>query len=134
MRTVIDKESNNMSLIDIVEQLQARGPRPQPGGRAAIPLNAEVVTLWSRTNNDVPVMGYSRTTLENPSGGQMIEILSDIDLTAHNRRRMRGKIELLPVPENGMYLIKVFQRTEETADWEQVAKVPLEVSLEFEGE
>ena len=120
--------------METLEALQGRGRRPPEGGTPAVPLNGDLVTLWSRTNNEVPALGYARTTFETPSGVILIDYQSEIDLTAHNRRRIRGKIEMLPVPENGMYLFKVFLKTEETANWDQVATLPLEVSLEFEDD
>lgn len=131
-RSVIDSETNNITLIDVLEQLQAKGRRPPEGGSPAVPWNGELVTLWSRANYDSPAMGYARTTLESPTGQPLFEYQSEVDLTAHNRRRIRGKISVLPVPEDGLYFFRVFLRYEETANWDQVAEIPLEVTLEVE--
>ena len=114
----------------VVESIQASGV-PTGDARAAVPFNGEIVTLWSRSDPNKGERRRYRVTCETPNK-TLLDNAADVDLTEYVRRRMRAKIDMLPVPEPGPYYFRIYLRTEADDDWIEVAKVPLEVRLNFQ--
>jgi hypothetical protein len=67
-RSATDRESNNLSLFDVLEQINLLGPLPDPGARVALPLQYEVISLWTRANPDDAEESTSRIRLMSPNG------------------------------------------------------------------
>ena len=126
-RSVIDRDSNNVSLQNVIEQLSLR-VEPVPEGVCPIPLH--VVTLWARTDLDVPARGYVRLTFLSPSSDALIGPLeAEIDLVDYRRHRTRAGFAVLPLRESGRYVFLVELRIEDEDEWQQVAAIPLEVNF-----
>ena len=125
--TIVDQTTNNISLMGVVESIQASGA-PTGDARAAVPFNGEIVTLWSRSDPHKGERRRYRVKCESPNE-ILLDTVADVDLIEHVRRRMRAKIDILPVPEPGPYYFRIYLRTEADDDWDEVAKIPLEVHL-----
>ena len=124
---VIDKDSNNVSLLDIVEQLNIR-EEPSPKGGIIFPL--DIMTLWSRADFDVPARGRGRVTFLSPSGTINDGPFEyDVDLSEHHRNRTKGSIRALHVSEPGRYVFQVELQGQNEAEWHQVAAIPLEINF-----
>jgi len=82
-RAVVDRFSNNVSLQNVLEQFSIRD-EPEPGG--LIPIPFEVMTLWTRSDFEMPAQGSQRLTLFSPSGDIIKEHEFAVDLTADFRR------------------------------------------------
>ncbi len=125
-QSVIDRDSNSVSLFDVVEQItvhgELRGEDP-----AVAPVEMEVVTLWSRSDYDVPAKGAQRLTLFSPSGGVLAGGEQEVDLSQHRWFRNRARFRGLPVKGPGRYLFRVEQMEEDEAEWQHVTDVPLEL-------
>jgi hypothetical protein len=118
-----DASSNNVSLINVVEQLTLSGPVPRG---AVIPFNLHLVSLWVRDPSDPPARGRGRLRTETPAGaGGQIEF--DLDLTDQSRLRTFGEIATLTARGTGLYwFIVELQRSPDSA-WTEVARLPLQV-------
>jgi hypothetical protein len=125
--SLIDQETNNISLFGVLEQISATGP-PVTGERQAVPINCELVTLWSRSIPDQSETGRFRLRCETPNT-LLFESEGDIDLTNHRRRRLRAKIDLLPVPETATYYFRMCLWNAADNDWCEVAAIPLDVEI-----
>jgi hypothetical protein len=125
-RAVIDRDSNNVSLQNVVEQLTiSREPGP-----VAIPVSLDIMTLWARADPDVPTKGRARTTFLSPSGVVNDGPFEyDIDLSKHRRYRSRGHIQPLRVEEAGRHTFRVELQKEGETEWRQVASIPLEINF-----
>jgi len=93
-----------------------------------VPLNAEIVTLWSRSNPEHGETRRYRITCDSPNQ-QLFDNVAEVDLTDYVRRRMRAKIDVLPIPESGTYYFNVYLRNKSDDDWCEVARIPLQVTL-----
>lgn len=133
---VVDKESNNVSLHNILEQLTVRKRMSSEEENSSgdvpsemvIPYRFTVVTLWSRSDLSKRVIGYGRVKLLSPDEEPLIEPGEfEIDLYNNRRFRSKGKFSGFPVKGAGRYKLVVDVRIDEEADWEQVASVPVEV-------
>lgn len=121
-RAVIDVKSNNVSLQNVIEQINIV-EELQPDGMVNIPL--EIITLWARAKPDVPDQGKSRITFLSPSGKVLGSTESEVDLSKHERSRTRLKFQGIPIREPGHYIFRV--ELQDKRAWHQVAIIPLQV-------
>jgi len=123
-RAVTDRESNNVSLQNVVEQITIRG---EPIPDAMVPIPLDVVTLWVRANTDIPSRGYTRLIFLSPSGTVIGSLESEVDLSEYERYRTRTHFQGLPVTEPGRYTFRVELQNEGESEWHQVALIPLRI-------
>lgn len=127
-QAVIDRDTNNVSLHNVTEQLTIR-EKPNPDASALIML--DIVTLWARSDLGIPAHGQSRLTFVSPSGKTKAgPFLFDIDLSEYRRYRTRTRLHTLPVGEPGRYVFHIDYKDENGQRWRKVAAVPLEVTFE----
>jgi len=123
-RAVVDRETNNVSLQNVVEEITVRGGAPKRG--TSVPVHVELMTLWSRTGM-MPAMGKARVTLLSPSQEELLTFEGEVDLTKVERARTRLVYQSLPVHETGRHVFCVEAREDDEGEWRQVAIVPLRV-------
>jgi len=129
-QSVIDKDTNNISLFSVLEQLNVAGPPPSKESPGLIPISLEVVSFWERIPNDQPSRGRSSLLIVAPSGETIQRQVSDVDLTVYQRSRVRGKLNGLPVAATGRYEFRVQLRQDDSEEWEDVAALPLHIQFE----
>jgi hypothetical protein len=76
-RAVVDRDSNNASLENVIERVTIEG---QPPSDAALPLPLDVMTLWTRTAPDQPCRGHMRLDCLFPSGKKFGEFTAVVNL------------------------------------------------------
>jgi hypothetical protein len=122
-RVITDQQSNNVSLIDVIEQITVAFPEEQnaPG---SIPVNLSLITLWERT--DQPVRKMGRIRVQFPSGDFVDqEITYEVDLTTFQRTRTIIGMNGFPVRGAGRHTIHVDLRSDDGTGWDEVACIPL---------
>ncbi len=123
-RAVIDRDSNNVSIQNVIEQLTVKD-EPKPG--MMVPILLEAVTLWVRADPNVPGQARARLTFLSPSGKAFGSVESEIDLSKFERYRSRVHFQGLPIEEPGRHVFCVELQEEGKGGWRQVAVVPLSV-------
>lgn len=127
--SIVDQQRNNVSLIDVMEQLSFVGEVEEEEHPLALPFPIELVTLWSRTDLKTPEVSQARVLILSPKG----EFLDpkgaeyDIDLTEYQRFRAMGKFGTLPYVGDGIYRFVVQNFDEKSEQWRDVASIPLEI-------
>ena len=126
-RPIVDGETNNISLIDVVEEahIQTAG---LPG---ALPIQLTLVSLWAREHPDQPERARGFIQFCDPAGAVQGDISSEIDLTAHTRFRQIVRFVGLPISTVGVHWFNVFVEIEQAGavTRNQVARIPLDVIL-----
>jgi hypothetical protein len=124
--SVIDKDSNALSIFDTFEELTILQPVDEPG---IVPFSFQLVTLWARADGSKPVKGRARMVTVNPGQDEGAPTLIQIDLTQHTRLRQRVTFGALKVKAAG---VKEFRLDLENEDgtWQTVARIPLEIKVE----
>lgn len=125
-RSSIDRETNNVSLFDVLEQITIEDWAGHPG---LVPGQFELVSLWSRYELDRPSRGEARLTLRTPGGGTHAEQMQPIDLREYRRLRNRTRLPAIPIDVPGSYRFVIECRQMDQEEWVQVAIVPLEVQV-----
>lgn len=123
-RAVIDRESNNVSLQNIIDQINIRG---EPIPDSVVAVQVEVMTSWVRADFDVPSQATTRLTFLSPSGNVLGSFESDIDLSEYERFRARAKFGGLPMPEPGRYTFRMELKNKGGSEWHEVATIPLKI-------
>lgn len=131
-KATIDRETNNVSLIEIVEDVSVAVEAQQELSK---PLSAAIIlpvtwTVVSAFERDDPARGEKadgEMQLVSPSGSILGTALIEIDLTQHARARCLVKFAGWPVPEGGRYLVKVFVRSQPGASL--CGEIPLLITL-----
>lgn len=129
VRSATDKETNNISLFEVLEQIQIFGPNRPPGGTAVLPLTMELITLWERSDWTVPTRGTARAVIRLPDGETQPPIELDVDLTNAPRHRTLMRFSGLPFRDPGVIRFEVFVRVTGTDEGHRVANVPLLVEM-----
>lgn len=132
-RSVIDKESNNISIYDVLEQLEIgvkitkQEETPQ---EIKIPIEYEVVCLWKRESKENKLTADLIIEIINPKGKTIKEIPQTIEVPAGMRRlrsvmRIMGFVASIP----GDYLYRIKVKEEGQKEFRTAAEIPLEVHL-----
>jgi hypothetical protein len=125
-RAVTDRETNNMSLLEVIEQVNLLGPMPEPGQRVALPIPFEVVSLWSRGNPNEREESTGRIKIIAPNNAEVLAHEFSINLIEHARVRTQMRSVGIPLAGVGRYVFSIeIKRPNEI--WETVAKIPLQV-------
>jgi hypothetical protein len=129
-QSVVDKDTNNISLFNVMEQLVITGPPVPEGQVGLIPLNLEVVSLWNRANETQPNRGQVHLRLIDPSGNSLgIEIEYMADVSIHTRARTIAKIAGLSFRGPGVYQFCVQFLPEGETVWKDIVRIPLQITL-----
>jgi hypothetical protein len=120
---VIDRDTNNVSIINVLEQLNIPEEAIQDEG---LPIGIEIVSLWIRKNLNKPSKGFSRLSLLAPNNEVIKSVESEIDLTKYERLRARGIFQGFPFKGDGVYKFLVEYKSH-GEKWSKVASIPLKV-------
>lgn len=136
-RCLVDAETNNVSLIDVIEQLTLAGDPPKlpPDGKPIILAGTQlnVVSLWTRADLTRSERVTFRLVVITPDGKRIVP-KEQHDLDLENQRRMRVFLRLNSFPYRGPgdynWLIEERQQTKSgKPKWTKVARIPLEIKL-----
>ena len=131
--SVIDRTTNNLSIFNVIEELQVVGPVPEgeagdPTPETVTPNLYELVILFSRTDFEVPERGRGRVRAMAPDGTAAHPQEFEIDLSQFLRLRMQVKIPGIPIRGEGIYKFIVDYATEGDG-WSVPYELPLRVTL-----
>jgi len=135
---ITSRETNNVSLIEVTEELKLESTKrsdKEITDLSIIPLPVRLVlaSLWSRMEDDKPIVGTGRDIMLTPSGKTLGEHKFKIDLSNHIRMRtMRNLINLpIPVKESGKYRFLTELLDDESGTWKAVSSIPLIITTKI---
>ena len=123
-RVVVDIESQNLSIQNVLEQLNLAA---EPAPDLVIGIPYDIASFWVRSEADTPAKGRSRITLVDPSGAATSIVEMAIDLTQVERARHRIHCSGLRATGPGRYVFRVELLDDGQSDWRLVASVPLRI-------
>lgn len=134
-RVVIDKDTNNLSLFNIIEEVQVPVQEPKSLaeglGLGTIPTAFELVVLWVRSDLGIPERGFGRVRVLFPEGTDALTQEYEVDLSKFLRLRTRLRLPGLPAGGEGVYLFKIDGKPA-GGKWEEMFELPLRVVLQAE--
>ena len=123
--SMTDRETNNMSLIEVLEQFTVPAVPPKQPNRALVPAIFDVVTLWGRDDDEQEEDSFGRLSLISPNGETLLEYPYQIDLRENKRFRSAARIVGVPARQTGRYQFRIEQRGAANDEWQAVASIPL---------
>jgi len=130
-RTILDRVTNLISIINSLEELTVQGPL-EKNRMLAAPI--EIISYWVRSDFAVPEKGQANYKFVTPSGETIKNKEIDIDLLEYERLRSRIQFTNLNFPEPGLYQFQVDYRIDNDSVWETVVSIPLKVNVVDEPE
>ena len=134
-KAIIDRETNNASFINVVEEIivPASPPQMTPGSEIEpiVVLDLHMAILWARSNPVVRESGEARVRLIAPDETASIFAELIVDLTESQRLRGIGHLVESPFPvlQEGQFLFKVEAKTADL-DWQEMFELPLWVKVQ----
>jgi hypothetical protein len=123
-RAIIEKETNNLSLISLIEEVRLTSEPPQTtaqGKTMLVPHKFVVVQFWMRSDPDKPEIAETRSRLIAPDGKAYGTALQRIDLERFNQIRVATNSPGFPWFGHGDYTIE-FQVKLERGKWRTVGR------------
>lgn len=128
--SVIDKDTNNISMFDILEQLiinNGSGIKSNKTG-VIIPIEYEIINFWTTDKKDVDNKSTMRVDIYNPEGKKEKTFEQKLEIPKGNRRlRTRLQINGFLVKIPGIYVFEVSYLQHDK--YKKVAALPLEIIL-----
>ncbi len=131
-KAVIDQDTNNVSLIEIVEELTLS---PLAGDKmVTLPVSFELVTLVKRSEPDQPESLMGQVSLLTPKGNKQLSAQFEINLSEKPRLRTRMRMSALPLEGPGVYHFLIEFLDKATDKWSEAYRLPLDVHYEQKEE
>jgi hypothetical protein len=123
----IDRESNSLSLFNVIEEITLPHDVPVPPEGQTIPIGPQMalIGLWSRSDASVGEKAEARIEISFPDGRSAGNAIFDVDLTGEARTRGILKLPFLPFSGEGFYTFSTALKTGD--DWNKVHSIQLRV-------
>lgn len=127
----IDRERNNVSLFNIVEQFNI--PKQFFGSKektTVAPINHEIVTFWRKIINidDREMIIDFEISWVDPTGKSLAKFVSPLKCDAKNRRtRFKIQVAGLPLTVPGDYVYKISTIPTDGGEPKHVFNIPLDI-------
>lgn len=132
-KALVDRFTNNLSIVDVVEEVNFTIQRTSKAEEATLPVvsvDFTVVSLWHRSEFATAEEGKARIRLLSPSGKPLaqdselaIELTGD-KLRTRNILNCRG----VPLRESGEHRVQV-QQLQKNGRWKTETVIPIPVRL-----
>lgn len=135
-RAVVDKFTNQLSILETIHEFALTLGSAENGSAAEIPpdarvpLDVQLVSLWSRDVSERPEVFWTRLEVKLPNGevSQTQQLVGSLE-GGHRRTRLIYRIPSIPFSGTGTYYFVVSVSTEENGDYSEVVRVPLELKI-----
>jgi len=132
-KSILDQESNNISLLDVVERLQVKLSIKREGQKPdgfVISTEFEIVSFWIRDKIDKEEkIQISIETLDSEDN-KLGEFTRDLTFSPKMKKmRLRVKMLNIKLTESGLYHFRIKSKASKQAKWKTEAEIPLEVEL-----
>lgn len=131
--SVINQDDNNISLLNILEQLEITlSPIKKLEKRPEVfntPFSFDVVSFWVKEDNNETKINV-RVELLDPHG-KILATSENVGVFPQNIRRLRTRLKVngLPVTDNGRYYINVRMKENTEKNYKVYSENPIDINL-----
>ncbi len=126
-KSSLDRESNNISLFDVTEQINIHYSGVLPPIPITLQRELELVSLWMRSEMAISERPAARVTISGPNNLRIQGPEVAVDLESAARSRSILKLGGIPVGGDGNHFLVMELRNAAGEQWQEVARIPLEV-------
>jgi len=127
-KAVVDRDSNNVSLFEVLEAVQITTGAALEFP-ANVPFDGTLVTLWAREQPNVPVTAEMRIRILGPADQDLGSFSATIGLQNNPRFRNVARMSGLRCGGSGVHQFEVSWRLNDTDTWHSVASIPIELTF-----
>lgn len=136
-RTIIDSDTNNLTISDVLEELKVDIKVQQKDADKLklinIPLEFEIVSLWKKEDRNQHQKADSTIEVISPDGKLMKTFSQIVEMPVGMKRlRSRMKVMGFAIENEGEYIFKINIKEEGNKMYKTVAELPFEVHLNKE--
>jgi len=131
-KTIIDKKTNNVSIVEALEEIKVnyKTKDKKKPARINLPIHMELVTLWIKDRPTEEVTADVEVLLIDPEGNQIGKASHQLLVKPSNPRfRSNVNFDGLALTTSGEYKFIVQTNGAGSKNMVQVAEVPLTVTL-----
>lgn len=124
----LDKETNQVSLFEVLETLRFKRPTDEVGtARIVVPVQCVISSLLVREEASTPEAAEQRVQFRDPEGEVLedLDAVVELDLESSMRTRTFVRLDGIPFTIPGEYLFEVSVRPAGAERWKRVARVPV---------
>ena len=132
----VDRDTNNLSVFNTIEELQATVLTPVPAAEAGggLPVPFELVTLWRRSNAMVGESSRCRFQVTFEEAPEIVRYTQsiEVDLMAFERARVVAAVGGVPLPnfEPAMWNVWFTPQQDHDGTWANVGiPIPLKLTV-----
>ena len=135
-RSVIDSETNNLSLYDVFEQLTVdlkfKEQDKDKLTKVTVPLEYEFVSLWYKQANS-KFEGQFKVDVWTPKG-EIEKTFEQVFEMAPTMKRMRTRLRIngFVAEDSGIYLFKISYKEKNNNKYTEITDIPFEVNIKKE--
>lgn len=137
-QSVRDADTQNVSLINVIEQLKGVLKADAPTeGAILLPLPMELISLWERGDWELLEQAPTATVkaairIYDPTGEQLARAELTADVSGQHRCRTVLRLNGIPLTVSGRYRLEVAVLDDGETDGRVVAELPIEVIIQRE--
>lgn len=130
-KSIIDKETNNISILEILEQVEVNASVPSNAVfPVKIPLSYELVSMWTREHASEKGTATIEISIVGPDGKVGESMVKELEFPPSiPRMRSRFRITGIEISKSGVYEFHVHVKEQADTDAVEVAVVPLSIIL-----
>jgi hypothetical protein len=130
-KSIIDNETNNISLIDVLEQIQVNTVTQQKTLKPVrVPLEYEIVSLWSKDKSPKKASADIQVSLINSDGQIIKEFSHQLEIPLKTKRmRSRTRIAGIELSKSGKYQFAVKVKQQGQKNFKTIALLPIDVTI-----
>lgn len=130
-QSVIDQDSNNLSLYEVLEKVSLEIDTTDKSGEFAIPLEFEVVSLWNKATSEKLEAKFF-LNITSPSGKNIGKTIANEIVIPKNKKRVRTRLKLkgITINDTGEYQFNIYLQTPNNEE-KLMAQIPLEIDVKF---
>ncbi len=135
IKSIVDKDEGNISLIAVIESVRAQIPPSEPiPSRAVAPIQWSAVSSWLGLPEDAGKRFEQRVQLITPDQMEAISAVVPFEMTMRTHHVMTS-INAFPVSQTGELILRLqIHEVGESHEWETVAEYPILVVHAVQGE
>jgi len=133
-KSIIDSETNNISLNDVLERLdvdyQEKNESTDKPFILKIPIEYEIVSMWQRVVENADIKAEVEVVIYSPSKKLLKTFPQKLEV-AKNFKRFRSRLRItgIEVNEPGNYIFQINMKEVGKKSFKKVAEIPLEVNI-----
>lgn len=133
-RSVVDRDSNTISMFDMLEELSVgiktnapEGTNNRPEGIINVPIQYDIVSFWTKEDEN----SDSSLQIEfiDPNGKSLQTFNHMLEFKEHKRLRSRIHVVGISITTVGIYTFHVKIKEKDKENFRTIAQLPLDVKI-----